>query len=67
MVTQPWETSPSLEDLMHRAARALEDAGVTAQDLLDEIPLAGNELMRKEYGDAFVDELERIHGTARRD
>lgn len=46
---------------MHRAVRALEDAGLTTQDLLDEIPVVGNELMRKEYGDAFVDELERLH------
>ena len=46
---------------MHQAARALEDAGLTTQDLLDEIPVVGNELMRKEYGDAFVDELERLH------
>ncbi|HVC82427.1 MAG TPA: hypothetical protein VNL35_18220 [Chloroflexota bacterium] len=61
MVTQPWEITPSLEDLMHQAVRALEEAGLTTQDLLDEIPVVGNELMRKEYGDAFVDELERLH------
>jgi hypothetical protein len=63
-VNNPQEEAPSLEELMHRAALALEEAGVTAQDLLDELPIAGIELMRREYGDAFVDELERIHTAA---
>jgi hypothetical protein len=53
-VNHPQEEAPSLEELMHRAALALEEAGLTAQDLLDELPVAGVELMRREYGDGFV-------------
>jgi hypothetical protein len=43
------------EDTLRRVkALALEEAGLTAQDLLDELPVAGVELMRREYGDGFV-------------
>ena len=47
--------------LMERGARALGDAGLTAQDVIAELPILGDKLMRERYGDAFVDELARIH------
>lgn len=47
--------------LMERGARALVDAGLTAQDLIAELPAVGDQIMRKRYGDAFVDELARRH------
>jgi hypothetical protein len=65
MVHKPQEETPSLDELMHRAARALEEADVTVEDLIDALPEVGNELMRREYGDAFVDELERLHAARR--
>lgn len=46
---------------MARAAQAMEDAGMSAQDLLDELPAAGEEVMRRIYGDALVDDLLREH------
>ena len=52
-----------LEAVMAQAARALEAAGMTVQDLLDELPAAGEEVMRQIYGDALVDDLLREHGT----
>ncbi|MFN8513535.1 MAG: AbrB/MazE/SpoVT family DNA-binding domain-containing protein [Thermomicrobiales bacterium] len=47
--------------LMERGARALADAGLTARDLIAELPAVGDQIMRKRYGDAFVDELARRH------
>ena len=44
---------------MARAAQALEEAGMSAQDLLDELPAAGEEVMRQIYDDALVDDLLR--------
>ena len=46
---------------MAQAARALEEAGLTVQDLLDELPAAGEAVMRQIYGDALVDDLLREH------
>ncbi len=46
---------------MARAAQALEEAGMSAQDLLDDLPAAGEEVMRQIYGDALVDDLLREH------
>ncbi len=50
-----------LATAMTRAAQALEEAGMSAQDLLDELPAAGEEVMRRIYGDALVDDLLREH------
>jgi hypothetical protein len=49
---------------MSQAAQVLEEAGITVQDLLDELPAAGEEVMRQIYGDALVDDLLREHGAA---
>lgn len=46
---------------MAQAVKVLEEAGMTAQDLLDELPAAGEEVMRRIYGDALVDDLLREH------
>ncbi len=48
---------------MARAAQALEEAGISAQDLLDDLPAAGEEVMRRIYGDALVDDLLREYRT----
>ena len=53
-----------LASAMAQAAQALEDAGMNAQDLLDELPAAGEEVMRRIYGDALVDDLLREHRAA---
>jgi polyhydroxyalkanoate synthesis regulator phasin len=50
-----------LASAMAQAAQALEEAGMSAQDLLDELPAAGEEVMRRIYGDALVDDLLREH------
>jgi len=44
--------------------RVLEEADMTAQDLLDELPAAGEEVMRRIYGDALVDDLLRERRAA---
>ncbi len=58
-----------LARLSEHAARVLADAGLSVQDLIDELPAAREQIMREEYGDEFVDALEREHaalrGTAR--
>jgi len=46
---------------MARAAQALEEAGISAQNLFDDLPAAGEEVMRRIYGDALVDDLLREH------
>ncbi len=47
-----------------QAMRVLEEADMTAQDLLDELPAAGEEVMRRIYGDALVDDLLRERRAA---
>ncbi len=47
--------------VMARAAQALEEAGMSAQDLLDDLPAAGEEVMRQIYGDTLVDDLLHEH------
>jgi hypothetical protein len=61
------EEDRALASAMAQAAQVLEEAGLTAQDLLDELPAAGEEVMRRLYGDALVDDLLREHraGTER--
>ncbi len=51
-----------------RAAATLAKAGLTAQDLLDDIPAARADVVRDLYGDAFMEELEQARArTAVRD
>jgi hypothetical protein len=49
---------------MAEAMQVLDEAGMTAQDLLDELPAAGEEVLRRIYGDALVDDLLREHRAA---
>lgn len=44
-----------------RTAQVLDRYGLTAQDLLDELPAARDEAMRHLYGDELIDDLERFH------
>lgn len=39
---------------MNRAARVLEDAGLTVDDLLDELPRVRDQVARETYGDEFM-------------
>jgi AbrB family looped-hinge helix DNA binding protein len=48
-----------LARLMDDAAAALERAGLSTQDLLDRLPAIRERVMRRTYGDAFVEELAR--------
>lgn len=49
---------------MAQAAQVLEEASMTAQDLLAELPAAGEEVMRRIYGNALVDDLLREQRAA---
>jgi bifunctional DNA-binding transcriptional regulator/antitoxin component of YhaV-PrlF toxin-antitoxin module len=49
--------------LIDRAAEALSRAGLTAQDIIDELPAVRAEIMRETYGDEFVAELARAHAA----
>ena len=49
-----------LAQLMAEAERALAAAGVTVQDLLDQIPAARAEVVTEAYGTEFVEEIERL-------
>lgn len=54
-------TDAELAQLMDETPRALAAAGVSVQDMLDDLPRVREEIMREYYGDAFVDELQRRH------
>jgi hypothetical protein len=43
----------------------LENAGLTVEDLLAELPAVREEILREDYGDEFVDELARRHAAVR--
>jgi AbrB family looped-hinge helix DNA binding protein len=51
--------------LAEDAAVVVEVAGLTTQDLLDELPAVRERVMRETYGDAVVDELARRQAEAR--
>lgn len=50
-------------ELMEHAVQALEEAGITAQDFLDNLPKAREEVMIEAYGEEFVRELERRYAA----
>lgn len=50
---------------IERATKALANAGLTAQDIIDELPAIRDEMMRATYGDEFIAELARVHATLR--
>jgi hypothetical protein len=52
--------------LSDHAARVLQEAGVTVDDLLDALPAVREENLRAEYSDEFVDALVRAHATLHR-
>ncbi len=54
-----------LARLSEHAARVLADAGLTVQDLIDELPAPREQIMREEYGDELVDALERERAALR--
>ena len=49
-----------LETLMRRGREALTEAGVSAQDVLDGLPDARNEVFIRAYGAEFLVEVERL-------
>jgi bifunctional DNA-binding transcriptional regulator/antitoxin component of YhaV-PrlF toxin-antitoxin module len=49
-----------LAALMDHAAEALAAAGMTGQDMLDELPAARAEVVTEAYGADFLRELERL-------
>lgn len=54
-----------LAAMMQRAAEALATAGITAQDLLDDLPQARAEVVAEAYSAEFLRELERLHAAQR--
>jgi AbrB family looped-hinge helix DNA binding protein len=54
-----------LARLSEHAAQILENAGLTVEDLLAELPAVREEILREDYGDEFVDELTRRHAAVR--
>ncbi|HXT35227.1 MAG TPA: hypothetical protein VN837_06585 [Chloroflexota bacterium] len=61
--TEDQHEDAALTALMNSAARALEEAGLTAQDLIDELPTVQEEVLRQDLGEAFVNELRRMHAA----
>ena len=54
-----------LARVSEQAAQMLENAGLTVEDLLAELPAVREEILREDYGDEFVDELARRHAAVR--
>lgn len=54
-----------LARLIDGAAAALARMGLTADDLLTDLPVAGEEAMRAVYGDKLVDELAVIRAQSK--
>jgi bifunctional DNA-binding transcriptional regulator/antitoxin component of YhaV-PrlF toxin-antitoxin module len=51
----------ALAALTQDAERALSMAGLTAQDILDELPAARDAVVSESYGAEFLEELGRLH------
>ena len=49
-----------LADLMEAATQTLERAGISVQDMLDDLPEARAEVVEEHYGRAFLDELKSM-------
>ena len=65
--TSPWHDDPVLVGSMNRAALSLQEAGLTTEDLLAELPTAREELLREDLGDAVIDALVRRHAALQRE
>lgn len=50
---------PHLAEVGVRAERILAAAGLAAPDLIGELPAVRDEILRVEYGDAVLEELQR--------
>ncbi len=65
-VEQSFRADPALADLLaalDRSAAAVAAAGLTTDDLLADLPAIREEVARATYGDAFMDELARVHAA----
>ncbi len=58
------EVDAELAKQMQHATDILKAAGLTVQDVLNELPAARAEIMRAAYSAEFVRELERLHQAA---
>jgi bifunctional DNA-binding transcriptional regulator/antitoxin component of YhaV-PrlF toxin-antitoxin module len=47
-----------LEELMDAAMRALDKAGISVEELLEDLPAARDEVVTEHYGAAFLEKLE---------
>jgi bifunctional DNA-binding transcriptional regulator/antitoxin component of YhaV-PrlF toxin-antitoxin module len=52
-----------LAHLTEHASQILQNAGLTVDDLLGELPAVREEILREEYGDDFVEALARAHAA----
>ena len=52
-----------LAKLLDRSTQAMERAGLTVENLLDELPAARDEIMRETYGADFMDALAQEHAA----
>ncbi len=65
-VERSFRADPALADLLaalDRSAAAVAVAGLTADDLLDDLLAIREQVARATYGDAFMDELARAHAA----
>ncbi len=51
---------PHLADLMEAATQTLERAGISVQDMLDDLPAVRAEVVEEHYGRDFLDELKAM-------
>jgi hypothetical protein len=56
--SEPGE-DPQMAAAADAALRSLDAAGITVQDLLDELPAARAEVLRRAYSPAFLQDLDR--------
>ena len=54
-----------LAALMQAATEAMQQAGITVEDITDELPAARAEVVSEAYGAEFLEELERMYGVRR--
>ena len=55
-----------LVETMTRATQSSDRLGITAQEILDELPAARAEVLQRAYGAAFLEKLERQFKAAHR-
>jgi ectoine hydroxylase-related dioxygenase (phytanoyl-CoA dioxygenase family) len=62
---QPVDTidDPDLNATMERAQHALEEMGLTVQDLLDALPAARAAVLQEAYDDSYRQEIDRLIAT----